>query len=190
MALSPASAQIEHWTKVQVANLECAFPKAYTPLQFTGASGYYYDGGSIYLTVTSIPDTFPMKGSLDRDYSKDFAQVVLQTSRRLNGRVREYRDTVIGNMPGYICKQEITFKTGKKSYYELLQVLSQDSIRAFSSQYYEGDEKAIKDTRKFFQSVKYTGGKKASGSPGRLGLWIGGGVLVLLGVWLWMRRRH
>jgi hypothetical protein len=96
------SAQTDQWTTVTFGKLQCDFPKAYSPIDFPGASGIFYEGGNVYLTVTTLPDTSKMKGNLERDYTKDFMLTVLEVSRKLKGKVREYRDTVIANMPGYI----------------------------------------------------------------------------------------
>jgi len=185
----PADAQIDHWTTVQFGNLQCEFPKAYSPIQFTGASGIFYDGGNVYLTVTALPDTSSMKGDLDRDYTRDFMLVVADVSRKLNGRVREFRDTVIANMPGYISKMEVSFKDGRNSYYELLQVLQQDSIRGFSCQYYTGDPESVKIATRFFKSVKTATAKSSKSTLGKYGFWIGAALLVIVGVWAFLRKK-
>lgn len=183
-------AQTDHWTKVWTGDLQCDFPKAFTPLDYYGASGVFYDGGNVYLTVTTLPDTFPMKGSLDRDFTYDFMTVVADVAKKLqNGRVREFRDTVIANMPGYISTVEVTFKDGRKSMYELLQVLHQDSIRSFSCQYYLDDPEGPQVCRRVFQSVRYAPGSRPATQKGKAGLWIGGSVIALFGViWFAWRR--
>lgn len=183
------SGQIDHWTTVRIGDLECRFPKAYTDIEYPGASGVQYQGGNIYLTVTSLPDTSSMKGSLDRDYTRDFMEVVLATSRRINGRVREFRDTVIGNMPGYISRQEVRFNDGKKAYYDLLQLLHRDSLRGFSAQYMVQDAQAAKDAQTFFQSIRFAPQKPASRGFAQFGIWIGVALVVLIGITALLRLR-
>ena len=180
----------KEWATVHIGKMACELPKGYKSMQGSSASAFFYDGGTYYLTATSIPDTFPMKGNLERDYSRDFAQVVLETSRKLKGRVREYRDTVIGNQPGYISRQEINAGEGKKMYYDLLQVLHGDSIRGFSSQFFIGDQAGIEATSRFMGSVRMADDRKKSG-PGipKYGVWIGGAVGILLIGWIFLRKR-
>jgi hypothetical protein len=92
-------------------------------------------------------------------------------------------------MPGYVSKMEVTFDDGKNSYYELLQLLQQDTMRSFSCQYYIGDEQALKMSQRFFKSIKVTKGSKSRSVPGKLGFWIGGAVLLVAGVWAVARKR-
>lgn len=176
--LLSAQKPIDKWTTVRFGTLQCDFPKDYSPIQFTGASGVFFDGGNVYLTVTNQPDTSRMKGNLNRDFTSDFMNVVLDVSRKLNGKVREFRDTVIGNMPGYISKLETSFKDGRKSNYELIQVIGQDSLRSFSSQYYIGDKHALKATERFFKSIRVSSNKRVSGGKGKFGIWAGLIVIV------------
>jgi hypothetical protein len=189
-SLMPA-AQITQWATVQIGDLQCDFPKGYGKIEASDASGVYYEGAKVYLTVTSLPDTSSMKGHLDRDFTWDFMKVVESASRRLYGYVREFRDTVIANQPGYISKIEVAPKDGPRSYYELLQVLHQDSIRGFSCQYYKDDPEAYEICRKFFQSVQYAPRAKTSGvSSGYKRYWIGGlAVILILGIGLWIFRK-
>lgn len=184
-----AIAQVDHWTTVRVGTLECQFPEAYTRIDFTGASGLHYEGGTIFMTITSLPDTSRMKGDLNRDYTRDFMEVVLATSRRLQGRVREFRDSVIGNKPAYISRQEVRLSGGKRSYYDLVQVLDQDSLRGFSAQYYIGDARAAETARVFFESIRPAPPKPAKKGFGKYGLWIGGTLLVVIAVWAYLRFR-
>jgi len=182
------AAQTEHWTTVRFGKLQCDFPKAYTPIDYTGASGIYYDGGNMYLTVTAQPDTSSMKGNLDRDYTRDFMVIVADVSRKLNGRVREFRDTVVANMPGFISKMEVSFN-GRNSYYELLQVLEPDTMRSFSCQYFIGDAEGLKAAQRLFQSVQTVQPKSSKGGLGKYGFWIGGSVVVLFGIWALVRMK-
>ena len=189
------SAQTNQWTTVRFGNLQCEFPKAYQKINFTDAGGIYYEGSNMYLTVTAQPDTSSMKGNLDRDYTRDFMLVVADVSRKLNGRVREFRDTVIANMPGYISKMEVTPKEGEKHlYYELLQVLQQDTMRSFSCQYYVDDPDGIKAANRLFSSIKQASKSASSGDSGnglgKYGVWIGGGLLVIVGAWALLRWRN
>lgn len=181
------TSQIERWTTVQFGNLKCEFPESYSPIEFSGASGIYYDGGNVYLTVTSLPDTSSMKGDLNRDFTRDFMNVVLEVSRKLNGKVREFRDTVIANRPGYISKLEISTGDGRKSFYELLQLVHQDSMRGFSCQYFAGDTEALKTSHRFFASIGVAPEKKSHGLPLKPGLWIGGILLLLAVSWAFFR---
>ena len=187
-------AQIRSWTKVNAGALQCDFPQGYKSATSGITHSIYYDGANMLLTVTAIADTFPMKGNLDRDYSRDFAEVVLQTSRRIQGRVREYRDTVIGNMPAYISRQEVRLQGGDKAYYDLVQVLHQDSIRGFSSQFVVGDKDAAEVSARFFNSIRFVPpGEKKSARP-RTRYWVLGGLLVVggaFGVFRWSKlRKH
>jgi LPXTG-motif cell wall-anchored protein len=144
----------------------------------------------MFMAVTSLADTFPMKGNLDRDYSRDFAEVVLATSRKLQGRVREYRDTVIGNQPGYISRQEVRLQGGDKAYYDLVQVLHQDSIRGFSSQYLIGDKQAEAATARFFGSIRMAAPSEKGKTGPVLGYWLAGGLVLLGGAWFLLRKRR
>ena len=180
-------AQIDHWSTVKFGNLQCDFPTSYSPIAFSGASGIFYDGGNIYLTVTALPDTSKMKGNPDRDYTRDFMLVVQDVSRKLNGRVREFRDTVIANMPAYISKMEVSYKDGRKSNYELLQVVHQDSMRGFSAQYYLDDANALKARERFFKSITLSSATPVRKGPDKLGLWIGAGLCLLVGAWVLLK---
>lgn len=179
LAIGSMSAQTDQWTTVTFGKLQCDFPEAYSPIDFPGASGIFYEGGKVYLTVTTLADTSKMKGNLDRDYTKDFMLTVLEVSRKLKGKVREYRDTVIANMPGYISMMEVSFNDGRKSHYELIQLLDQDSMRNFSAQYFIDSPEAKETSRRFFRSIKATSG--SSGRPGKvkLGIWAGLAFLVI-----------
>jgi len=193
-AATVAGAQIRSWTKVNTGDLQCDFPVGYKSATSGISHSIYYDGENMLLTVTAIADTFPMKGNLDRDYSRDFAEVVLATSRKINGRVREYRDTVIGNMPGYISRQEIRLQGGDKAYYDLVQVLHQDSIRAFSSQFVAGDKSAAEASARLFSSIRYVLQGQRKATRPRTVYWGVGGLLVLgavFAVFRWSKlRKH
>lgn len=182
------NAQIEKWTTVKFGELQCDFPKEYKPIKHSSASGVFYDGANIYLAVTALPDTSKMKGNPDRDFTKDFMMIVLDVSRKLNGKVREYRDTAIGNLPGYVSKMEITLPEGKKSYYELLQLVHQDSVRGFSCQYLTDEPGGIKACQRFFRSIEVKKGSAKRSQPKNLGLWAGGVLLLAVAGWLLMRR--
>lgn len=180
--------QIEKWTTVRFGELQCDFPKGYMPIQHSAASGVYFDGNNIYMTVTAQLDTCRMKGNLDREFTKDFMSVVLDVSRKLNGKVREYRDTVINNMPGYISKMEVSLPQEKKSYYELIQVIHGDSIRGFSAQYLTDDPHGIKASRRFFGSIVVKKGAARKAESRNLGIWLGGAVLLAAVLYLFMKR--
>ena len=181
-------AQIRAWTTIHTGDLHCDFPKGYQSVTSGITHSQFYQGNNMLLAVTAIADTFPMKGSLERDYSRDFAEVVLATSRKIQGRVREYRDTVIGNMPGYISRQEIRLQDGDKAYYDLVLVLHGDSICGFSSQFVIGDQDAERATARFFQSIRFVPGGSKKKPVMTAPLWFGGGLLVLAGVWFFVRR--
>lgn len=180
--------QTDQWTKVSFGNLQCEFPAAYSPISYSGVGGIYYDGGNLYLTVTAQPDTSKMKGNLNRDYTRDFMNIVLDVSRRLNGKVREFRDTAIANMPGYISKQEVRYPDGRRSYYELLQLLQQDTMRSFSAQYFVDDTNGMEASRRFFRSISVVSESPSPRFPGKLGFLFGGAVL-LIGAWLVWRKK-
>jgi hypothetical protein len=184
----PLTAQTDQWTTVRFGTLQCEFPAAYSPIDFAGAGGIYYDGGNVYLTVTAQPDTSSMKGNLDRDYTREFMNVVLDVSRKLNGRVREFRDTVIGNMPGYISMMEISLKDGRKSNYELIQVLHQDTMRSFSAQYFIGDNDGVRASQRLFGSIAFNPNASNPKMPGKLGIWIGAALLLVFGAWALLRK--
>jgi hypothetical protein len=186
---SSGSAQIKSWTTLHSGDLRCDFPREYKSVTSGIVHSDYFDGENMFLAVTAMADTFRMKGDLDRDYSRDFAEVVLATSRRLQGRVREYRDTVIGNQPGYISRQEVKLRGGDKAYYDLVQVLHQDSIRGFSSQYLIGDKKAEAATARFFGSIRMSVKGKESKSVSGVGYWIAGGLVLVAGAWVLLRKR-
>jgi hypothetical protein len=183
------TAQTDQWTTVTFGDLKCEFPAAYSPIEFTGASGIFYDGGNMYLTVTSLPDTSSMKGNENRDYTRDFMNVVLDVSRKLQGRVREFRDTVIANRPGYISRMEISLPDGKKSYYELLQLLHQDSMRGFSCQYFAGDPEGYKVSQRFFGSIGVTTPKKSQGLFTNPVVWIAVVLILAAAIWVIFRQK-
>ena len=183
------TAQINRWTTVRFGDLQCEFPEAYTPINYTGATGIYYDGGTLYLTVTALPDTSSMKGNLNRDFTRDFMLQVADVSRKLNGRVREFRDTVIDNKPGYISKMEVAGSESRTMFYELLQVLQPDTVRGFSCQYYADDAEGVKAAQRFFGSIKKSEPVAKTGA-GKIGFWIAGAVVIILGILAFIRIRN
>ena len=66
---------------------------------------------------------------------------------------------------------------GRLTYYDLLQVQHQDSIRAFSSQYFTDDKEAAAISQRFFDSVRMRQPKQHKKGPGKYGAWIFGAVV-------------
>lgn len=186
--VSLSVAQKQEWATVRFGNLTCDFPKGYQPINFAGASGVFFEGPNAYLTVTALPDTSRMKGNLDRDFTREFMHVVLDVSRKLQGKVREYRDTVIANMPGYVSRMEVSMGEGRSSYYDLIQIVHGDSVRSFSAQYVTADPASVAMSDRFFKSIAVS---QKPPRPGRtkLGFLIGSVALLGIGAYALVARR-
>jgi hypothetical protein len=62
-------------------------------------------------------------------------------------------------------------------------------MRGFSCQYYTGNEKSVATSQRFFQSVRPASAKSQKGMTGSMWIWIGAALLLLAGVFVFVRVR-
>lgn len=141
------------WESDTVGGIAFEFPTPARSFDAGNARGLIYHEGNIFFTLTSMPDTSGVVNRQFADYRKYYSEVLAKAIRTLSGKLLEATDTTIGSTQAHLAKVEVRHNDGGITHYELMQVLSGDSLRAFSGQYEPGNPVAQQIRDRFFGSI-------------------------------------
>ncbi len=190
VALIPAElfGQPRRWVSQRIGMLEYQVPEAYSTFEFGEARGHEYREGELYITVTSRPDTASRPRTDHQDYNLYYMINLDDAARKLKGRVRMFRDTIINNIPAHISRTEVSMRDGRSTNYHLLQILYQDSLRGFGCQYFDDRPAGKEVCARFFSGIGFVEPNEKKFPL--VMMYIAGGVLLLLTLGYFVYRRY
>ena len=153
LAYAPLLAQTSQWEAVHANGLHFEFPSAHRTFEVQGTRGMMYDGGNLFIALTSLPDTIQLGDAKSMEYRGYYMTVLAKILPRLNGRMVIATDTAIGERPAHYSRIEVPHGDEAMSYYELLQFFHQDSLRTLSCQFPSTDASGRESCDRFFSSI-------------------------------------